>query len=728
MKKITCILSLFAALSGVAQTTNNITNVAMNRGGVSTEFDAEFGSVGEDDGTIDLTLTISSAPVSDVTVDIELLSGGTAIAGTDFTFAGPITVTFLAGSDSDQTVSIPIINNLIDNSDVFFVLGLTNESGVAIGGNDLFAVYILDEDTVVPAGDDSALGMEFLASYLVDAAGTAEITAYDPGSQRLFVTNSSSIAILDFANPAAITSIANIDISGFGDGVQSVAVNNGIVAAAISANPKTDPGLVLFMDTDGANQSTVTVGALPDMVTFTPDGTKLVVANEGEPNDDYSIDPEGTISIIDVTGGLGAITDADVSTADFNAFDGTETTLNANGIRIYGPGANVSQDLEPEYVAVADDSQTAYVSLQENNAYAIVDLTTATITDVFSFGLKDHSLPQNSLDLSDETDFVFNASWPVKGMYMPDAIAYYQVGFNGYIVTANEGDAREYDTFEEERKIDDDDYTLDPLVFSDIDILELETNLSDVNVSNASGNLDGDSDFEEIHVFGGRSFSIFNAETGALVYDSANDFEVITAADPVYGAIFNASNSNNNFKNRSDNKGPEPEGVVVEEIDGQFYAFVLLERIGGVMVYNITNPAAPEFVSYSNSRGAVEGADESGDLGPEGVVFVSADQSPTGTALIVVSNEVSATLSIWSLDEILSVDEFELVNSEFAVYPNPANDVVFFSVPGDYTIFDLQGRKVMELKQSASVNVSAFTTGVYIIKSSQGAMQRLIVR
>ena len=119
------------------------------------------------------------------------------------------------------------------------------------------------------------------------------------------------------------------------------------------------------------------------------------------------------------------IDQSDVTTLNFNAFDSQLATLLSDGVRIFGPGATVSQDLEPEYIAVSDDNLMAYVALQENNALATLDLTTNTIVSVSSFGLKDHSMVNNSIDTSDETDFIFNASWPIYGMYMPDAIDYF---------------------------------------------------------------------------------------------------------------------------------------------------------------------------------------------------------------------------------------------------------------------------------------------------------------
>ncbi len=691
-------------------------------------FDTDHDSISENGASITLTATISEVPSSNVTVDVVLVSGGSAVEGSDFTYPTTQTLTFPAGSSANQTLDIPIIDNGDDGFDVFFVVELQNAANATIGSEDTFSTYILDDDTVVPVANPSVLSASYLTSYLVDASGTAEITAYDADSQRLFVTNSSSIEVLDFSDPSNISSITSIALPPNTDGVQSVAVSNGVLAAAVAADPKTDPGFVIFSDIDGNNSVTVTVGALPDMITFTPDGNRLLVANEGEPNDMYTIDPEGSVSVIDVSGGLGAINQSAVTNLDFTAFNGDLATLLAADVRIFGPGATVAQDLEPEYIAASDDNQSAYVALQENNAYAIVDLTIPTITQIVPFGLKDHSLVSNSLDTSDEPDFVFNASWPIYGMYMPDAIDYYNVGSTGYIVTANEGDAREYDTYEEERKLDDSDYNLDPAVFPNALILELENNLGDINISNASGNTDGDPEFEEIHVYGGRSFSIFEANTGNIVYDSGNDFEVITAADAIYGGIFNASNSNNNFKNRSDNKGPEPEGVIVEEIEGSYYAFILLERVGGVMIYDVTNPAAPVFLQYLNNRGNVEGDPESGDLGPEGVVFISADDSPIGTALIVVSNEVSATLSIYSLDNILSVDEFDSPDNGFKMFPNPASHKVNFNRADDYKLYDMSGRLVKQVTNQDYLDIEGLGSGLYMINNSKGLSKKLLIK
>ncbi|QIE60823.1 T9SS type A sorting domain-containing protein [Rasiella rasia] len=694
------------------------------------EFELSVVSVSEDQTSAVLAISISSAPVAAVSVDLALVPGGTAIQGTDFIFATNPTITFPAGSAASQEIAISLIDDSEDNSDVFFMLQLQNAMDVDVVGNDVVSIYILDDDTVVPVANSAELDMNYLASYTVDSDGTAEIVTYDAASQRLYVTNGNKIEVLDFTDPSNIVPLATATLPPGTSGIQSVAVKNGILAGAVSAEPDTENGFVVISDVDGNNPLLLEVGALPDMVTFSPDGNFVLTANEGQPNADYSIDPEGSISIIDVSGGLGAITQANVTTLNFNAFDSQLASLQAAGVRIFGPGASVSQDLEPEYIAVSADSQTAYVTLQENNAYAIVDIANLEITQIIPFGLKDHSLAKNSLDTSDETDFIFDAAWPVKGVYMPDAVSFYSVNGIDYIVTANEGDAREYNGFEEERKLGDADYILDPTVFPNAAVLALDTNLGDIGITNASGDIDNDGDYDEIHVFGGRSFSIFEAATGTLVYDSGNDFEVITANDDTYGAIFNASNSNNTFKNRSDNKGPEPEGVLVQEINGEQYAFILLERVGGIMVYNVSDPAAPVFLQYLNSRDAVAGGTEMGDLGPEGLVYVPYTDSPTQTGLIVVANEVSGTLSMYSLDnDLLGVDGFALEETtNFSMYPNPSSGTIFLSKVGNYKVHDVLGRLVKTTQDTKVLQLQNLNTGIYLVSNDEGVTKRLIIK
>lgn len=489
----------------------------------------------------------------------------------------------------------------------------------------------------------------------------AEITDFDPQSQRLFVTGESAdqpiLQIVDAADPSNPTVFNNINLSSFGAGIQSVAVRpgtgteNSIVAVAVSANNVADPGKVIFFDASTLTQlAEVTVGILPDMITFTPDGSKLLVANEGEPNQDYTIDPEGSVSIIDVSGDIASLNNSNVTSADFTAFNSQEENLKAAGVRIFGPNANVAQDLEPEYIAVSPDSQTAFITLQENNAVAVLDIGNQTITNVLPLGFKDHSLPGNSLDASDRDGAINIQNWPVFGMYQPDAIESFQVGSDTYYITANEGDGRDYDGFSEETRIQD--VTLDSAAFPNAAELQAEENIGRLNITTTLGDTDEDGDFDQLYAYGARSFSIWNS-AGQLVFDSGDQIAQITSI--LTPNLFNANDgSPDEFDNRSDNKGAEPESVEVGVIDGTPYGFIGLERAGGgVLVYNLSDPTAPAFVQYITTET---------DVSPEGLKFITSEDSPNGKPLLAVANEESETVSFYEINPQPKLTTYEFEN------------------------------------------------------------------
>jgi hypothetical protein len=492
------------------------------------------------------------------------------------------------------------------------------------------------------------------------AAGGSEIAAHDPLTQRLYVVNAqdASVNVLSITNPANPTLVGNVSLVPFGGVANSVAVHDGLVAVAMEATPnRTDPGKVVFFDSSLTPISAVTVGAIPDMLTFTHKGRYVLVANEGEPksyNQPDSVDPEGSVSIIDLLDGPATLTQANVATADFHALNGMEATLRANGIRIFGFNASASQDLEPEYIAVSPDDTTAWVTLQENNAMATVDIASGTVLSIVSLGLKDHSLPANDLD-PNNNGVINIGNWPVKGLYQPDGIAASTIGAEVLLFMANEGDVRtDWPGLNEEITVSAADYVLDPTVFPNAASLKSNSNLGRLRVSKFSGDLDGDGDYDEIHSHGGRSFSIRRAD-GTIVFDSGDDFEQITAALHAAGVvIFNASNDNNTFDNRSRAKGPEPEGIAVGRAFQRTWAFIGLERVGGVMAYDVTDPVNSRFVTYANNRnfaGTFAFA-TAGDLGPEGILFIDEDDSPTGEPLVVTANEISGTTTIYRVNKL----------------------------------------------------------------------------
>lgn len=481
----------------------------------------------------------------------------------------------------------------------------------------------------------------------------AEIAAYDADNQRVYVVNSfdATVDVLDISDPTTPTLINQLDVSAYGPTPTSVDVYNGYVAVAVEAAVVTDPGTGVLFGPMGVELGSVPVGPLPDMVTFTPDGSRVLFANEGEPNDDYTVDPEGSITVVDLPplpSNAAKATPADfrgvdVTTLDFNAFDNVPIDPR---IRIFGPGATVSQDLEPEYIAVSDDGSMAWVTLQENNALAIIDLNAMEIVDLAALGYKNHIAPGNAMDASNEDGGIFIRRQPTAGMYQPDSIDYYEVNGQSFVVTANEGDARDYDGYSEEVRVDD--LTLDPTAYPNAVELQMDENLGRLKTTTATGDTDGDGDIDIIHSYGARSFSIWDA-TGNLVYDSGRDIEYRTSL--AIPDNFNANGDENEADARSDDKGPEPEAITVGELNGRTYAFVGLERVGGVISYDITNPYNVQFAGYNTNRDfTVEpGPGVGGDIGPESVEFVAAADSPTGTPLLIVAYEVSGTTTIFEI-------------------------------------------------------------------------------
>lgn len=508
------------------------------------------------------------------------------------------------------------------------------------------ALFMAEAALSAAAAEPGAVTLEVLGTYasgLYDKKA-AEIVAYDPGSRTAFVTNHDAATLdrIDFSDPAAPKRIATIDMTPYGAGATSVAVLGGLVAAAVDRKDNSERGTVAFFTADGAPIKTVAVGFLPDMLTFTPDGGAILVANEGEPSDDYTRDPEGSVSIIDLSRGIDALGQNDVHEIGFGAL--TKGDLGPS-VRIFGPNASIAQDLEPEYIAVGPDGKTAWVTLQENNAIAVIDIPARKLTAVKGLGFKDFSRSGNGLDPSDKDDGAFIGKYPVFGMYQPDAIAAFTSGGKTWLVTANEGDSRDYKGYSEEARVGK--LALDRAAFPDADNLQMKENLGRLKVTTANGDADGDGRYEALYAFGARSFAVWDAEVN-LVYDSGDALEQLTKK--AHPKDFNADNkANGTFDKRSASKGPEPEGLTVAEIDGRPVAFIALERIGGVVTVDLADPRKPVIVAYVNNRRFDGDAEQgtAGDLGPESVVFVPAPASPDGSPMVLVGNEVSGTTTAY---------------------------------------------------------------------------------
>ncbi|MFL2912127.1 MAG: choice-of-anchor I family protein [Opitutales bacterium] len=696
----------------------------------------------------------------------------------------------------------------------------------------------------------------------------AEISDYDPINKILYVVGGGNVLLtVNLSNPAIPVLDNNISL---GATAQSVAVKNGYVAIALSnSTDKTQNGTVALYsvatkDKNASLVTTFTAGALPDSVAFSSDGNVIVVANEGEPNDAYTVDPEGSITVIRLN--RKNPTASVVHQLGFSSF--TASNLTAAGVRLSGPNKNVpTKDLEPEYVTIAPNGEKAFVSLQENNAIAIIDLLSdiPKIESVVGAGIKDWSVGGLIVDTTDKDSGVNFGSASFKGLNMPDGMDAYTAGdgrtyfiaanegdgreyeytnvngddvisytdenrskdfgltigggnrikmttwdkngdgsisaderfaFGGrsftiyddegtlvfdsgdlldtkanevgsypdgrsddkgsepegveianiggrsiafiamersstvavfdvtnpkdsvflemiklnaslvspeglkyisakdsgngkdllvisaeykkgieiiefsppsamdvysseFLITANEGDARDYGGYSEETRVGK--LTLDyngtglhkfspDYPDADQDLTADKFNLSRLKTTTANGDIDGDGKYEEIYSYGARSFSIWSAKDGSLVYDSGVDLEKIV--QQTYPDKFNIDDDD--VDKRSDDKGVEPEGLAVGEVDGRTFAFIGLERQSGIIIYDVTDPLQPHFVQYANNRDYSKSFDskEAGDVGPEGLTFVSADNSPTGYPLLIVTNEVSGSTSVWGMSNL----------------------------------------------------------------------------
>ncbi|QQM64275.1 choice-of-anchor I family protein [Pseudoalteromonas sp. LC2018020214] len=525
--------------------------------------------------------------------------------------------------------------------------------------------------------------------------GAAEIVAYQASKKWIYAINSSgddsviNILPADTFDTAALvkdnegvisatnlTSVITLSLNEHTQGdANSIAIdeNNNLLAVAMAAKSTGDAGQIAFYDISGDSPvfiKNVTVGFLPDMVTFTHDGAKAVVANEGEPSGDYSVDPEGSISIIDITNNVIADTALNIY---FKAYNNKQTELEAQGVVFANPNGRtingnlinttVAMDLEPEYVSISKDNKYAYVSIQENNALAIVNLQDNSL-ELKGLGFKDWSSLQ--LDASDKDGGVNFKSYPgLYGMYQPDTISSFSWKGANFIVTANEGDAREYffDTTDEADCIakggldyDKDDGCLAYIDESRVEDLTLAANFDYLNnddndigrlkVTTIKGDTNNDGQYESLYAYGARSFTIWDSN-GLVVFDSGDDIGRITAS--VHGEAFNNNEDENKGDSRSDDKGAEPEALTIGKIDDRTFAFIGLERMGGIMVYDITNPYNVQFEDYFYNRGLIKDANITGDLAPEGMVFVPAEQSATGNPLLIVGNEISGSIAVWEI-------------------------------------------------------------------------------
>lgn len=466
---------------------------------------------------------------------------------------------------------------------------------------------------IVALADDPFANLTKAWTYTHTSPGqTAEIAAFDSLTNSLWVAGVAGVDVLNASNGSLIQ---HIDTSSFGS-INSVAIHNGVAAFAIESSTRTNAGTVKFYDTNtrslSAGVNSITVGALPDMLTFTKDGSKLLVANEGSPNvygtrigsttprnyGPAAVDPAGSVSIIDMN------TRTLTATA---GLVGVPTT--GSNIR-----TNTGMDYEPEYIAVNAAGTKAYVTLQEANAIGVLDLNTNSFEKIVGLGAKDFSQPGNTVDTNNNGIINFGSA-NVKGLYMPDGIAAYEAAGVTYLVTANEGDFREDD---------EDRSTAKSLVGASGDLAPLRV----LNTDSSPGNL---------YAAGTRDFTIRNVD-GSIVYSSGDILDKKAAELGIYD------------DSRSRDKGVEPEGVELMTIGGKTFAFIGLERTtkSAVGIFDITDPANSTFLSMLVTDG---------DLAPEGLKGFMMG----GHYYLAIANETSKTTTLYNLAPVPEPETYALL-------------------------------------------------------------------
>lgn len=523
--------------------------------------------------------------------------------------------------------------------------------------------------------------LKLLASYSTGSGiAGAEISAVDAKSKRLFITNgkTNSIEIVDIANAKKPKLIKSVSFSDKGvTGIQSVAAQNGVVVVATSVGEATTAGKVFVMDTNGVLRAGatdgVTVGVLPDSIHISPNGRYVITADEAQPKN-YCLtngvltetsDPKGSVSIIDLQA-----KSLSATVLDFSSFNDRKSAITYAGGRVFGPGASVAQDLEPEYVTISPDGSTAWVTLQENNAIATVDLASKSIVGISGLGFKNHNLYNTGLDSSDRDNVIDIGARNIQGMYQPDAIGSVVAGGNTYLITANEGDAREYPCLmggTDPTKLEAEDLRLgvagDSTLSSTFksDAVAGRMKVTPFSPASVTGTVvTANTKVSTPYSFGARSFSVWKAPTlegvfpAQRIFDSGDEIERIVASErpKLFNADWNTTTGLvSSFESRSASKGPEPEGLAIGTAYGRTWMILVLERDSGVMLYDITDPVKPQFRQYLNT--SIPGGDiilgTAGNVSPEGALFLDGKKSPTGKPMFIISYELSGTVAMFEL-------------------------------------------------------------------------------
>lgn len=543
----------------------------------------------------------------------------------------------------------------------------------------LAVLAVLTASTLVFAGQFPALANEAAVKVTEissitsgDGEGSAEIATFHAASKRVFATNGvkNTIDIFDISDVSNPKKVGSVALSPYGNDVTSVAAGKDVVVAVVNVAdkfsatgvPTTTNGKIVVFDTNGKVLSSPDVlGVLPDSVSFAPNGTTALVAIEAQPvcakddpataakeDTDYTkaSDPVGGVTVVDLSNPSAPV----LRFAGFDQF--TVSEMRAKGIAVSSVVNNVSKDFEPEFVSAVDNNY-AYVTIQEANAIGKLNIQSATfesITRAF-----ESRVATVARDTSDRDSSAGPRNYRnVVGASQPDAIAGFKLGSGHYFVTANEGDAREYTCLNDDLRASA--LKVDTKRFPDWKTLSGNAALGRAKVNPTIGDKDGDGDIDTIHLRGSNSMTMYR--NGIAIWDSAD------LLDQIQTQAFGVANINGSHslsadkatmnyvgQDRSDDKGAEPEGVAVGMVGDRRIAVLGLERMSALAVFDITQPGSPVFLEWLQMLPTkATPAKDVKHWSPEGIVFVPANKSPSGKALIITSYELSGSLSIHQME------------------------------------------------------------------------------
>lgn len=551
--------------------------------------------------------------------------------------------------------------------------------------------------------------------------------AYDASSERIFVASpgENKLYTFDISNTDKVFQDSTINLNIYQTEVSAIAARQGVVALTFINNLPQARGKLVLLDTAGQLINQFTVGAYPSFVRFSSDGRYLIVGNEGPPADDYSVDPMGSVSVLQIlSANPSVLTQNDVFTIGFKGLDSTDYHPL---LRIYGNDGQQlpSQDIEPEDIALLPGSTKAVVSLQENNGIALIDFGSFSLDTVHGLGWQSHQDSSDGLDGSAQNQRINIRGYKnLFGLYQPKGLAALQQLGKNYILSANQGAYRAYSGYDETQLVKN--TALNPSTIPDRSQYIEDSLIGSLRLTKTMGNARNVFIYDSMFTFGTRSWSVWDDSLN-LVWDSGDDLaEWLAQAFP--NQFNSLANSNQSYKQASPHFGPEAHLVTYGEVDGTPYAFVGLKQMGAVAIYDLSNIQSPQQVSLLLDRDFSLAASDpqSGDQGITDLSFVPANLSPNGLELLIASHGVSGSLSVYELGQGIGQKEWPSNVGNWRVYPNPSSGVLQSNHQQTVKVYSSRGEFITTIKAGEQVDLSILPTGYYLLRNAEGHVIKVL--